>query len=100
MVLDAQQQQITLWAISLLDVVKDGLAPFVIGQFKQKYQNGYMNHLRTELETPSKTFPEDTYQNEDILRKTVPVDAWLSLMYRRWEAVFTRRLGSAGRKNV
>ena len=77
-----------------LDLLKDGLQPFVERELKAQYQQGWFEELKQTLPPPQLSFfPDEGEARWDIA-------AVLAAMWGRWNEVFRNTLGQAERTLV
>ena len=77
-----------------LDLLKDGLQPFVERELKAQYQQGWFEELKQALPPQQLSFfPDEAEARWDIA-------AVLAAMWGRWNEVFRKTLGQAERTLV
>ena len=82
----------------VLDLLKSGLGPYVLAQYKQVYKGKYLQEIELFLYQPgtvSLRLPD-----EATALKRVDTQAWLKLMFNRWNDVFKDKLGHSERSYV
>ncbi|MDE2636072.1 MAG: DUF499 domain-containing protein [Chloroflexota bacterium] len=78
----------------IIDLLKSGLAPFVLGQYKSRYRGRYLQEMELKLYNPpfSVSLPD-----EATALKRLDTQACLKLMVFNWKEAFRDRLGNAER---
>ncbi|NDJ76830.1 MAG: ATP-binding protein [Chloroflexi bacterium] len=84
----------------VMDVLKEGLGPFVLREYKMVYRKNYGREIYEALATDRHTPPQEAFESEATLLEHVDSQGWLNLMWRRWNEVFRDKLGHAERSYV
>jgi len=78
----------------MLDLLRDGLAPFVEREMKSQFEQGWFEQLKSSLPPQQLGFPT----TEDNPQWDVAVV--LSVVWNQWNSVFRKTLGQAERTLV
>ena len=85
----------------ILEAMKEGLAPFIVREYRQAFGQRYGDEMEMVLSTPSYPgLPPDAWTSVEALVKALDVQDCLNLMWRRWNEAFQDKLGHAGRSYV
>ncbi len=84
----------------VMDLLKEGLGPFVLREYKMVYRKDYGREIFEALRSERYEPPQDAFESEDTLLAHLDVHGWLNLMWRRWNEVFSQKLGHAERAYV
>ncbi|HEX3050649.1 MAG TPA: DUF499 domain-containing protein [Aggregatilineaceae bacterium] len=87
----------------VMDLLKDGLGPFVLREFKMVYHKGYVTQIDEALHTAAYDLPVEVLNSlnlEAALLEAIDTHGWLNLMWRKWGEVFKEKLGHAERSYV
>ncbi len=85
----------------IMQALKDGLAPFIIREYRQTYGQRYGEEMDAALATPGYPgLPADAWTSTEALLDALDAHACLHLMWRRWNDVFQEKLGHVGRSYV
>ena len=78
----------------IMDLLKSGLAPFVMQQYKSRYRGNYLKEMELKLYNPpfSVSLPDEATALERL-----DTQAYLKLMVFNWKEAFRDRLGNAER---
>jgi hypothetical protein len=80
----------------VLDALKEGLAPFVLREYKQIHKGArYLQEI--ELTLNSNAYAAPHLPDEATAIAKIDVQGWLNLMWRQWNEVFKTKLGQAER---
>ena len=79
----------------ILDSARDGLAPFVIQQYKSRYRGRYLQEM--ELTLYQQGAPGKRLVDEASALNNLDLAALLNLMERRWKEAFSDKLGRSER---
>jgi len=83
-----------------MDLLKEGLGPFVLREYKMTYKKNYGREIFDALSTDRHQPPQEAFESEDSLLEYVDSHGWLNLMWWRWNDVFRDKLGHAERSYV
>ena len=81
----------------IMDLLKSGLGPYVLRQYKFIYKSKYLKEM--ELALYSGTFSV-SLPDEAMALKKVDTQGWLKLMFSKWNDVFREKLGHNERSYV
>ncbi len=85
----------------VLDALKNGLAPFIIREYRMVYKKQYMDVMHQTLVTQSYGgLPPQARSDPKALLQELDVQNCLNLMIRNWNDVFHQKLGHVGRSYV
>jgi predicted AAA+ superfamily ATPase len=84
----------------VMDLLREGLGPFVLREYKMVYHKDYGREIYKTLSTDRHGPPEEAFESEETLLAYVDVHGWLNLMWRHWNEVFHEKLGHAERSYV
>lgn len=78
----------------IMDLLKSGLGPFVLGQYKSRYRSKYLQEMELKLYNPpfSVSLPDEATALERL-----DTQACLKLMVFNWKEAFRDRLGNSER---
>ena len=78
----------------IMDLLKSGLAPFVLGQYKSRYRGRYLKEMELQLYNApfSVSLPDEARAMADI-----DTQGWLRLMFYNWNEAFKDKLGHSER---
>ena len=81
----------------IMDLLKGGLGPYVLRQYKFIYKSKYLKEMELALYTGafSVSLPDDA-----AALKKVDTQGWLKLMFSKWNDVFREKLGHNERSYV
>ncbi len=84
----------------ILKALKDGLAPFVMREYRIDYGQRAVEEIDHTLTTPGAPgLPTEAWTSEKALLAALDTHAYLHLMWRQWE-LFQDKLGHIGRSYV
>jgi predicted AAA+ superfamily ATPase len=85
----------------VLETLKEGLAPFILREYRMAYKGRYVDEIDAALATVSHPgLPHEAQSDEGALLKVLDTQACLNLMWRRWNDVFQEKLGHVARSYV
>lgn len=84
----------------VMDLLKEGLGPFVLREYKMVYRKDYRREIFEALRTERYEPPQEAFESEDTLLAQLDVHGWLNLMWRRRNEVFSQKLGHAERAYI
>lgn len=84
----------------VIDALRDGLEQYIIREYKMVYKREFAREIDAVLTTDRHELPRDAFENEQSLMDAIDTHGWLNLMWRRWNDVFSRKLGHAERSYV
>ena len=79
-----------------MDLLKDGLGPFVLREYKMVYKKTFLHEIDDALKTNAFELPYEVLNAQNVeaaLQETIDTQGWLNLMWRRWGEVFANKLG-------
>ncbi|MCB9078004.1 MAG: ATP-binding protein, partial [Anaerolineaceae bacterium] len=85
----------------VMDALKSGLAPYILREYRQRYGQKTVDIIDETLSTPG--FPglsTEARTTPQALIAALDTHACLNLMLRRWNDVFSTKLGHVGRSHV
>lgn len=83
----------------VMDALKDGLAPFVLREYKFIYKGArYLQEI--ELTLNSNAYSAPHLPDEQAALDNIDLQGWLNLMIRKWNDVFKNKLGHVERSYV
>lgn len=82
---------------SILDLLKRGLCPFVLRQYKARYRMKYLQEMELALYNPpfSVSLPDEASATEKL-----DAQAFLKLAFYRWKEAFSDKLGHSERSYI
>lgn len=84
----------------VLDAVRDGLAPYIVREFKMYHKKNYITQIDNSLTSGKHPgLPRDAWNDDAALAAALDAHACLSLITKNWP-VFQDKLGHAGRNYV
>lgn len=84
----------------VLDALTQGLAPYVVREFRQVYRGDFVREIADALTSYAYQLPPDALADADTLIEHLDAQNTLNLMWRRWNEVFQEKLGHTGRSYV
>lgn len=84
----------------ILDALTEGLAPFVIREYRATFGQRFAMEMADALRTSSYELPEAALSDLDALAQSLDTYNTLNLMIRNWREVFHDKLGHVGRNWV
>jgi uncharacterized protein len=81
----------------VLDRLVEGLAPFVVREYRMHYKGDYIQEIDRALATQAYDLPREALQDAESLIAHLDVQNTLNLMIRNWRDVFQDKLGHNGR---
>ena len=84
----------------VLDTLTEGLAPFVVREYRMVYKGDYAREVDAALATNAFELPREALADADTLLSHLDAQNTLNLMLRRWSEVFQEKLGHPGRNYV
>lgn len=84
----------------VLDALRAGVGQYVIREYKMVYKREFAREIDAALTTDRYELPRDAFADEQTLMTAIDTHGWLSLMWRRWNEVFSQKLGHAERSYV
>lgn len=85
----------------ILDALKNGLAPFIVREYRMTFKNQYVDEISYALSSSSHPgLTEQAWSDEDKLMEALDTQGCLNLMWRRWNEVFQDKLGHVARSYV
>ena len=84
----------------VLDLVKAGLTPFVLREYRMTYKNMWGHEIDSALSTNAYSLPREAFKDVKTLMEELDTHSVLNLMLRNWHDVFQQKLGHAGRNYV
>ncbi len=81
----------------IMDLLKSGLAPFVLQQYQSRYRGKFLQEMELKLYNPpfSVSLPDEQRALEEL-----DTQAWLRLMFHNWNEAFRDKLGHNERSYV
>ena len=79
----------------IMDLLKGGLGPYVLRQYKSHYAAGYLQEMERKLLSDSYSI---YLPDEDTALKEIDSQGWLNLMIRSWNEAFATHLGAEDRR--
>ena len=79
----------------MMDLLKSGLGPYVLRQYKSHYAAGYLQEMERKLLSDSYSI---YLPDEDTALKEIDSQGWLNLMIRSWNEAFATHLGAEDRR--
>jgi len=81
----------------VMDILKSGLAPYILRMYKQVYKDRYLQEIEITLysDVYSVSLPDEASAHE-----RVDTQGWLNLLSRRWKEVFGNTLSQTERNYV
>jgi len=84
----------------IMDTLKDGLAPFVIREYRTIYKNNFAHEIDGVLTTGAFELPREVFQSVETLTKALDIHSLLKLMWHKWNEVFKEKLGQSERNYI
>jgi predicted AAA+ superfamily ATPase len=85
----------------IMTALKEGLAPFIVREYRQRYRQSYVDELDAALATVSyQGLPQEAWSDEGALVAALDTHNCLHAMWRRWSEVFHDKLGHVARSYV
>jgi len=84
----------------VLIALRDGLAPFVLREYRMVYKKNYLTVLRNTLERDASHLPHDAFDSPEKVIYNLDAQAWLKAIMFNWRDVFQAKLGHAERSYV
>jgi predicted AAA+ superfamily ATPase len=85
----------------ILTTVKEGLAPYIVREYRSVYRQRYVDEIDAALSTVSYGgLPDQVWSSDEALVAALDTHACLHAMWRRWNEVFHERLGHIARSYV
>ncbi len=85
----------------ILEALKEGLAPFILREYRMAYKKQYAEAMQQALATQSYGgLSPEAQADPDLLLQELDVQNCLNLMIRNWNEVFQAKLGHIGRSYV
>lgn len=84
----------------VLDTLTDGLAPYVIREYRMHYKSDFAREIDAALSTNAFQFPREAFKDMNSLLAALDTQNTLNLMIRNWWDVFQEKLGHVGRSYV
>jgi predicted AAA+ superfamily ATPase len=85
----------------VLDALRDGLAPFIVREYRMTFKNSYVDEISYALSSSSHPgLPEQAWSDEDALLEALDTQGCLNLMWRRWNEAFQDKLGHVARSYI
>lgn len=81
----------------IMDLLKDGLGPYVLGQYKFAYKSKYLEDLELQLYDGGLNI---SLPNEAAALKAIDTQGWLKVVFYSWNEVFKDKLGHSERSYV
>ena len=82
----------------IMDLLKDGLGPYVLRQYKFVYKANYLKEI--ELSLHHSGTHSVHLSDEAAALKEIDTQGWLKLMFNKWNDVFREKLGHSERSYV
>lgn len=82
--LNRNDQEIRCYVDSLLQIMKDGVAPPVLKSYKKKSTN-HMRDIQADLATCTHDFAPATFQNDEALTNSLDIYYWLHLLRQQMQ---------------
>src|SRR5574341_1894525 len=78
--------------------LRDGLAPFIVREYRMVYKKRAVNEVEAVVQTPSRPpLPSEAWTDEQSLIDDLDIQDCLNLLLRKWQDVFQAKLGHDGR---
>lgn len=84
----------------VLDAVAQGMAPFVLREYRMVYKGDAMRTIDAALTSYRYELPREAMQDFDALLPYLDTQNVLNLMLRNWQEVFQQKLAHIGRSYV
>ncbi len=81
----------------IMDLLKSGLTPFVLQQYKSRYRGKYLQEMELKLYNPPFSI---SLPDEATALKEIDTQGWLRLMFHNWNEAFRDKLGHSERSYV
>lgn len=84
---------------TILMVLKEGLGPFVLREYKMVYRKDYLRELEATVSRDHR-YDVDTFATEENVLGKLDAQAWLKAIMFQWHEVFKTKLGHSERSYV
>ncbi|MCB9423196.1 MAG: ATP-binding protein [Ardenticatenaceae bacterium] len=84
----------------VLDTLRNGLAPFVVREYRMTYRDNFVREIDATLTTYAYELPRDAFKDVNALIDSLDIHNTFNLMLRNWRDVFQDKLGHVGRSYV
>lgn len=84
----------------IMDMLKEGLAPFVIREYRTIYKKDFAHEIDVVLTTGAFELPREVFQTVETLTAALDIHSLLKLMWQKWNEVFKEKLGQSERNYV